>query len=127
MISTRRARLIRAEMERHAMTLDDGQALDVPEMFPSWEPNDYAVGDRVRYQGELYKCIQAHDENGTWNPGDAVSLWALVINEGIPEWRQPDSTNPYMAGDKVKHNGSTWVSDINNNVWEPGVYGWSEA
>ena len=44
----------------------------------------------------------------------------------IPEWEQPDSTNPYMKGDKVTHGGKTWVSDIDNNVWEPGVYGWSE-
>ena len=41
----------------------------------------------------------------------------------IPEWEQPESTNPYMKGDKVKHNDKTWVSDIDNNVWEPGVYG----
>ena len=47
--------------------------------------------------------------------------------EVIPEWVQPDSTNPYMAGDKVMHNGKTWVSDIDGNVWEPGVYGWSEV
>jgi hypothetical protein len=44
----------------------------------------------------------------------------------IPEWEQPDSTNPYMKGDKVAHNSKTWVSDVDNNVWEPGVYGWTE-
>ena len=44
--------------------------------------------------------------------------------EVIPEWEQPGSTNPYMIGDKVRHNGKTWVSTIDNNVWEPGVYGW---
>ena len=22
--------------------------------------------------------------------------------------------------------GKTWISDIDNNVWEPGVYGWTE-
>jgi hypothetical protein len=44
--------------------------------------------------------------------------------ETIPEWVQPGSTNPYMKGDKVTHNGSTWVSLVDNNVWEPGVYGW---
>ena len=29
-------------------------------------------------------------------------------------------------GDKVTHNGKTWVSDIDNNVWEPGLHGWTE-
>ena len=45
----------------------------------------------------------------------------------VPEWEQPDSTNPYAKGDKVTHNGKTWVSDIDGNVWEPGVYGWTEV
>lgn len=125
MISRRRARQIRAEIEKHAITLSDETALEVPEMFPVWTPRAYAVGDRVRYNGELYRCLIAHEANETWNPADAVSLWALVINEGIPEWVQPDSTNPYMKGDKVKHNGQTWVSDIDYNVFEPGIAGWS--
>lgn len=45
----------------------------------------------------------------------------------VPAWVQPDSTNAYMKGDKVEHNGKTWESDIDNNVWEPSVYGWSEV
>ena len=46
---------------------------------------------------------------------------------GIGEWKQPDSTNPYQKGDKVTHNGKTWESTADNNVWEPGVYGWTEV
>lgn len=30
-------------------------------------------------------------------------------------------------GDKVSHNGKHWQSDIDANVYEPGVYGWSEV
>ena len=125
MISRKHAYRIRAEIERHAETLPDETALEVPEMFPMWTPRAYTTGERVRYQGVLYKCVQAHPQNETYTPDAAVSLWALVINEGIPEWQQPSSTNPYMKGDKVKHNGQTWQSDIDNNVWEPGVYGWT--
>lgn len=29
-------------------------------------------------------------------------------------------------GGKVTHNGKTWVSDIDNNVLEPGLHGWTE-
>lgn len=124
MISLQHARQLRAVMEQQATTLTDEQALEVPEMFAKWEPRAYAKDERVRYDGKLYRCIQAHDANETWNPADAVSLWALVINEGIPEWVQPDSTNPYMTGDKVTYQGRTWVSVIDNNVWAPDVYGW---
>lgn len=124
MISRQHARRIRAEIEKHAITLSDETALEVPEMFPQWAPKAYEVGDRVRYQGSLYRCVQAHPQNETYTPDAAVSLWALVINEGIPEWVQPDSTNPYMKGDHVMHNGIEWVSTIDYNVFEPGIAGW---
>jgi hypothetical protein len=42
-------------------------------------------------------------------------------------WQQPDSTNGYMRGDKVTHNGFVWISDLDNNVWEPGIYGWRKV
>lgn len=124
MISARHARKIRAQMEQHASTLTDEVALEVPEMFPMWTPRAYAMGDRVRYDGVLYKCVQAHPQNETYTPDAAVSLWAQVLNDEIREWVQPDSTNPYMKGDKVKHNGYTWVSVIDYNVYEPGIAGW---
>ena len=47
--------------------------------------------------------------------------------EAIDLWVQPQgSADAYMKGDKVSHNGKHWVSDIDNNVWEAGVYGWEE-
>ena len=125
MISKRHARRIRAEMEQHASTLPDEAALEVAEMFPIWVPKAYEMGERVRYEGTLYKCVQAHPQNETYIPGEAVSLWAQVLNDEIREWVQPDSTNPYMKGDHVMHNGQEWVSDIDYNVFEPGVAGWS--
>lgn len=125
MISRQQARRIRSEMEQHASTLTDEIALEVPEMFPTWTPRDYQMGERVRYDGVLYKCVQTHPQNETYTPDAAVSLWAQVLNDEIREWVQPDSTNPYMKGDKVVHNGKTWISDIDYNVYEPGVAGWS--
>ena len=47
-------------------------------------------------------------------------------DSSIQEWSQPSSVNPYMAGDKVTHQGLIWESNIDNNVWEPGVYGWTQ-
>lgn len=33
----------------------------------------------------------------------------------------------YRLGSKVSHNAKHWVSEIDFNTYEPGVYGWSEA
>ena len=113
------------------IALTDTEALEAVELFSHWK-NDgvYAVGDRVQYNGVLYKCLTGHTAQEAWNPVDAASLWAKVLipdPDVIPEWEQPESTNPYKKGDKVTHNGKTWISDIDYNTWEPGVYGWSEV
>lgn len=125
-----RARQLRKRVESLAETLDDDNALKSVELFPNWKANTmYTIGDRVRYEGVLYRCLSTHLSQIDWIPSDAVSLWARVLipdPEVIPDWVQPESTNPYMKGDKVRHNGKVWVSDIDNNVWEPSVYGWSE-
>lgn len=108
----------------------DEQALAVSALYPAWRSGvDYAAGLRVLYNGTLYKVLTAHTSQDDWTPDAAPSLFAKVLIPDetiIPEWQQPDSTNPYMKDDKVTHNGKTWVSDIDNNVWEPGVYGWTE-
>ncbi len=117
--------------QKGAQTLDGEEALAIKGIYPEWDSAaTYAVGAKVLYEAVLYKCIQAHTAQSTWMPTKATSLWAKVLipdPEVIPEWEQPESTNPYMQGDKVAHNGKTWVSDVDNNVWEPGVYGWSEV
>lgn len=121
------AKLIRATMDKAGMLLTDEQALNVIELYPFWNNNTtYAVNDRVRYNNILYKCLTPHTAQTTWTPIDAPSLWTKVLIPDpniIPKWEQPESTNPYMKGDKVIHNGITYESLIDNNSWEPGVIG----
>lgn len=118
--------------------LTDEQALQVPLMFPKWQAGkEYAVGDRVLYLGVLYKVLQAHTSQAGWEPDITPSLFAknLIVKDDsgeqvdIPEWVQPDSTNPYMIGDKVKFEGKVYQSLIDNNVWSPTAYpqGWEEV
>lgn len=111
--------------------LSDEDALQVPKLYQNWEPDtEYVVDERVLYNDVLYKCLIAHTSQETWTPDVSPSLFARVLIPDphvVPEWVQPDSTNPYMAGDHVMHNGQEWVSLIDNNVWEPGAYGWEEV
>ena len=120
-----RARQLRKVIEMLTAQLEDLEAMECAELFPHWkEDTEYTMGDRVCYENLLYKCLQNHTSQSQWNPKDAVSLWAKVSGEDIPEWEQPSSTNPYMMGDKVRHNGYIWISTLDYNIWEPGIAGW---
>ena len=125
-----KAKQLRQLIERIAVTLDDETALTGVELFPMWAiGRAYAAGDRVRHGGTLYKCVQAHTSQSDWTPDATPALFAKVLipdETVIPEWVQPDSTNPYMRGDKVNYKGKLYESEVDNNVWEPGVYGWVE-
>lgn len=129
MISREKARLLRKLIERMSAELPDSDAFDAAELFPMWALKDYAVGDRVQYEGNLYKCLQAHMAQSDWTPDTAVSLWVKVDDPSIewPDWVQPvGAQDAYPQGAKVSHNEKHWISDVDSNVWEPGVYGWAE-
>lgn len=121
-----RARVLRSKLEKMAESLNDELALDVVEFFPQWETEkEYSVGDRIRYRDILYKCVQAHTSQSSWLPDLTPALWARVSIEEFPEWIQPTGVqDAYAIGDKVTHNNMHWISIVDNNVWEPGVYGW---
>jgi len=111
--------------------LTDEQAEQVTNVHPSWEAGtDYAVGERVKFGGKLYRCVQAHTSQEGWEPPVTPALWVRTgaDPEVIEEWIQPTGAqDAYNTGDKVTHNGKTWVSTADANVWEPGVYGWDEV
>lgn len=131
MISREHARKIRRRIEQAAISLNDEDALDAPELYPIWkEDTSYAVDDRVRYGNNLYKCVQAHTSQYDWTPDATPALWTEVAAPGeIPVWRQPTGAqDAYMAGDKVHYpeaGDPIYVSTIDNNVWSPVTYGWS--
>lgn len=124
------ARELRKQFLKLRGMATDEMSLQVPNLYPVWKAEvEYAVGDRVLYEDVLYKVLQDHTSQETWIPINSPSLFAKVLipdENVIPEWEQPDSTNAYMIGDKVTHNGKTWTSIVDNNVWEPGAYGWEE-
>ena len=121
---------LRALIEKAAVSLSDEDALGGVELFPAWAADtSYELGVRVRYGDKLYKCVQAHTSQADWTPPDTPALWTEVAKPGeIPVWRQPTGAqDAYMIGDKVHYpdkDGPVYVSIMDNNIWEPTVYGW---
>ena len=124
---------IREMIEKASASLPDADAIEAAELFPAWAVGTaYAVDQRIRYGDKLYKCVQAHTSQADWNPDSTPSLWTEVAKPGeIPVWKQPTGAqDAYAKGDKVHHpdaSGPIYVSDVDNNVWEPGVYGWTKV
>ena len=114
-----------------AGSIDTVTAEEHVELFAPWVyPAEYKTGNLRRYNGRLYKCIGDHTSQADWAPDVAVSLWAPTSDpaEEYPAWSQPvGAHDAYNTGDKVSHNGKHWTSDVDSNVWEPGVYGWTEV
>lgn len=132
MTLTELATKLRPLIEKAMESLDDSDALEAVTLYPAWSGDsvNYSEGYRVRDEGVLYKVLQSHTSQPTWRPSMAPSLFAKVLipdPDVIPDWEQPDSTNPYQIGDKVRYNEKVWENTIPNNVWEPGVYGWVEV
>ena len=88
--------------------------------------------------GILYRSITGTQERPTellYHPKYVPTLLEKVEEGGeeapseeYPEWVRPTGAHDaYAQGAKVSHNGKKWTSDIDGNVWEPGVYGWTEV
>lgn len=122
---------VKKMLKSTASDLSDEEALEVAAIYPTWIGKvgaEVAAGERYWYDGKLYKVIQTHTVQEDWTPDTVPALFAEVSIAEIPEWAQPaGAQDAYMAGDKVRHNGKTWESEVDANVWEPGVYGWNET
>lgn len=119
-----------AQIEGALEPLGDEVAAELTTLFPVWAIGaDYSVGYRAQYQDELYRCEQAHTSQAGWEPANVPALWTKIAKPGvIPVWRQPTGAqDAYNIGDKVYYpakDDPVYVSEVDNNVWQPTVYGW---
>jgi hypothetical protein len=129
---------ILAELERRRVLADAEQRVDDINRQVLDAKGETDGGDWVQPTGasDAYPTDWTVQHNGkkwisltpanVWEPG--TSSWREVVPEGSTgpaEWVQPTgSTDAYKLGSQVSHNGSVWQTTVDNNVWEPGVYGW---
>ena len=115
-----------------AGNIDGAAAAEHAELFAPWAyPVKYKTGQIRRHtDGKLYRCLQDHTSQEDWAPDAASSLWAVAADpaEAWPAWSQPVGAHDAYAKDsRTSHNGKHWASDLDGNVWEPGIYGWTEV
>lgn len=124
-------RAVKRMLSSSVADLTDEQALEVASLYPTWHSmigKEVTAGQRLWDDEKLWKVLQAHTVMENWRPADSPSLYVQVTIEEWPAWVQPlGSTDAYPLGAKVTHNDKHWISDYDANIWEPGVYGWTEA
>lgn len=116
------------------LNLPDTNAMEIADLYEAYEigksyPAGHIVKHGVNADGEtqLYSVLQEHTSQADWPPEATPSLYKAIgfTAEGVSIWSQPlGSEDAYQLGDEVSYEGDIWVSDISNNVWQPGVYGW---
>jgi hypothetical protein len=121
------------EVKTALAVIPDETAAESVDLFLSWGPNERCErGDRLKWQGKLYRVEQTHISQPGWEPPNVPALFTEIPKPGeIPVWRQPTGAqDAYMQGDKVhfpNEGDPVYVSNVDNNVWQPGVYGWELA
>lgn len=93
----------------NTLSVDDATALRMVAYYPDWTAGTaYAVGDRLVYNGDLYKVLQAHTSQDTWMPGIGTESLYTRIDE------QHDGTKydpiPYN-GNMALENGKYYTQD----------------
>lgn len=69
--------------------------LPIAHAVDEWQPDHaYAVGEIVTYEGQTYRCIQAHTSLANWMPSAVPALWQLTTN-------QPPATTGITPGPTV--------------------------
>ena len=99
--------MVRAQI--NTLAVDDAMALRMIAYYPEWTAGTaYAVGDRLVYNGDLYKVLQAHTSQETWMPGTGTESLYTRIDE------QHDGTKydpiPY-SGNMALQNGKYYTQD----------------
>ena len=125
-----RARSMRKQLNSLIKDFDDETAVANKELYPDWNGNGISVirGELLYYKNELYRVNQDHVTQNDWAPDITPALFTRISLDEYPEWVQPTGAqDAYNMGDKCNHNSKHWVSTLDGNVWEPGVYGWAEV
>lgn len=99
--------------------------------YPPWKPGIYVqAGEVYMFERNLFEVIQGHTTQADWTPDKVPALFKRFYEPTDDPWPwvQPlGAHDSYPVGARVLHSGAVWVSDIDANVWEPGVHGWTKV
>lgn len=114
--------MVRAQI--NTLAVDDATALRMVAYYPEWTAGTaYAVGDRLVYNGDLYKVLQAHTSQGTWLPGAGTeSLYTRIDEQHDGTKYDPIPYSGNMALEAGKYYSQSGKTYLCNRDTENPVY-----
>ena len=109
----------------NTLTVDDNTALRMKDFYPEWSAGvAYEVGFKVQRNGSLWRALQAHTSQATWEPENVASLWVMInethdgsIDDPIPyEGNMELHSDKYYIQDNVIY---LCYRDTINPVYQP--------
>lgn len=81
------------ELKANAQDMTDTEVIDQELFIPTWREGPQAAGAVVRFLGQVYRVLQAHDSTGNpgWNPAAVPALF------GICHTKNPAKAKPWIA------------------------------
>ena len=100
--------------------LTDEKATMIPLCYDVWTTDTaYKVGDRVEWDGKLWKCHQAHTSQENWKPSiNTASLWEVINVENAGTLDDPIPYDQTMT----VYNGKYYLEEgiIYKCIRDPG-------
>ena len=86
-------------LKEQGESMSGTEIIDQELFVPEWKPANYqTVGAPVKFAGQVYKVLQAHDSSQTpdWTPAATPALWSICHTTDPAKakpWAEPQGTS----------------------------------
>lgn len=121
----------KASIDTAGAMLTDEQAIEVIDLYDEWAVNKQVyAGNRIQFEGKLYKVLQDHTTQADWTPDVTPALY-VEVGYGYREIKDNMLPTEAFALGEVgwyQTEDNLWKSTIDANTYTPITYpaGWEK-
>ena len=122
----------KASIDTAGAMLTDEQAIEVIDLYDEWAVNKQVyAGNRIQFEGELYKVLQDHTTQADWTPDVTPALY-VEVGYGYREIKENMMATEAFAKGEIgwwKEKDNLYESLFDGNVYTPDSYpnGWQKV
>lgn len=122
----------KAAIDTAGNMLTDEQAIEVIDLYDEWAVNKQVyAGNRIQFEGELYKVLQDHTTQADWTPDVTPALY-VKVGYGYREIKENMMATEAFAKGEIgwyKTKDNLYESLFDGNAYTPDSYpnGWQKV